>query len=98
MMPLTLTIQCDSDEAMQRLPTEGEKVTFKIVSADKRFRRFTMVMVPEDQQLDEIAKELECALKAWHELPSAEMSDTLMSHLYDKFSQRFGINVFEDCK
>jgi hypothetical protein len=82
---------------MNRLPNHGEKITFKVTSADKRFRRFTMVMVPEDQQLDEIARELKCALKAWHELPSEEMSDTLMCHLYDKFSARFGIDALEDC-
>lgn len=47
------------------------------------------------EQLQNIVSELGCCLRAWHELPSEQMSDTLMSHLYDKYSKMFGIDVLE---
>lgn len=48
--PLILTIECDSDEAMKRLPDEGEKITFKVISADRRFRKFMLQMVAKDDR------------------------------------------------
>jgi hypothetical protein len=50
------------------------------------------------EELIHLKNEILCVLVAYHQVPSEQVADALIGHLYDKFAVRFGINPLEGCK
>jgi hypothetical protein len=51
-----------------------------------------------EEELVHLKNEVLCCLLAWHNVPSEEVADALIGHLYEKFAVRFGIDPLEGAR